>query len=275
MKVAYLGPKGTYTEFALQKHTPDVERIPLDSISDVFEAVASGQYKGGFVPLQNKGDNRVSETVTCMFNCSKTVRIVGAMLYPTHHAIGVLPGYGKIEKILTKDTVFRQCSQYIKEYYPLAVKEEKNSTVAGMQEITEKQMKNAAAMGPKATLEDYGLDVLPTGYICNIEDNKTKFIALGHGDAKPTGKDVTSLIVHPREDRDGLLDEMTDIIYKEYKLGISFIDSDNDENGRLIFFIDLKGHLGEIKMVGCVQSMMQKLPDTEVYVLGSYPDIPF
>lgn len=272
MRTAYLD--AGYTRGALIQYKPDAEKVPLSSITDVFEAVRKEECPCGFVPIHNKVDKRVPETVKCLFKYAGKVNILGASLYDIKHVLGTLPNHSEINKILSMGTALNQCSEFLQKNYPNAERLERKSTDAAIREIAAKQITDAAAIGAEDSMNDYGLEV-KARKIANTEKNKTRFILLGKGDSEPSGKDITSLIVHPRRDRIGLLLEMLGIISKEYSLNLSFIDSDNDERGLLAFYIDVDGHKKDKKVEDCISEISKRLPDTEVHILGSYPLLPF
>ena len=60
LKVAYLGPEGTYSESALQnKFGSSVETKPEPSIRSVFEEVKKGLCDFGIVPIENSSEGSV------------------------------------------------------------------------------------------------------------------------------------------------------------------------------------------------------------------------
>ena len=106
-------------------------------------------------------------------------------------------------------------------------------------------------------------------------EDKTRFILIGSGETKPTGKDVTSLVIYPQRDRVKLLFDMIEIISVRYNLNMTDIDRRPDRKGLSIFYIDIEGHKSDENVSACIKDIQSTLSDTEVITLGSYPYQPF
>jgi chorismate mutase/prephenate dehydratase len=64
LKVAYLGPEGTFTQQAVHRHFGhSVHALSLPGIDDVFEQVQSGDANFGVVPVENSTQGIVSHTL--------------------------------------------------------------------------------------------------------------------------------------------------------------------------------------------------------------------
>ena len=74
LKVAYLGPEGTYSESALQnKFGSSVETKPEPSIRSVFEEVKHGLCDFGIVPIENSSEGSVNLTLDCLIDFDLTI----------------------------------------------------------------------------------------------------------------------------------------------------------------------------------------------------------
>ena len=64
LKIAYLGPEGTFTQSAALKHFGhSVTTVPMSSIPDVFNSVESGHSDYGLVPVENSTEGVISHTL--------------------------------------------------------------------------------------------------------------------------------------------------------------------------------------------------------------------
>jgi chorismate mutase/prephenate dehydratase len=64
LKVAYLGPEGTFTQQAVHRHFGhSVHGLSLPGIDDVFEQVQAGDADFGVVPVENSTQGIVSHTL--------------------------------------------------------------------------------------------------------------------------------------------------------------------------------------------------------------------
>ena len=79
MRVAYLGPAGTFSEDALRAAVGDatVEAIPAPTVLGAVEAVASGDADRALVPYENSTDGSVRPTLDALAFDGPEVAIVG------------------------------------------------------------------------------------------------------------------------------------------------------------------------------------------------------
>ncbi len=120
-----------------------------------------------------------------------------------------------------------------------------------------------------------GSTIIASGKTEDGREDKTRFILVGGGKTKPTGKDVTSLVIYPQRDRVKLLFDMIEIISVRYNLNMTDIDRRPDKKGLSIFYIDIEGHISSESVRACIKDIQATLSDTEVITLGSYPYQPF
>jgi prephenate dehydrogenase len=120
-----------------------------------------------------------------------------------------------------------------------------------------------------------GSTIAASGRTEDGREDKTRFILIGPGETKPTGRDVTSLVIYPQRDRVKLLFDMIEIISVRYNLNMTDIDRRPDRKGLSIFYIDIEGHKSDENVSACIKDIQLALSDTEVITLGSYPYQPF
>lgn len=276
MRVAYLGPPGTYTEKALEQKFPKAVTVPLPNIGAVFDDVASKESDFGFVPIENIINGPVVQTLDNLLKHASKLYIVDAALLAIEHAVGALPEHGKITKILSKDTALEQCSDYLNRSYPHAIPIAMESTSQAIRAISEQKMFYAAAIGMEDTLIQYGFEVIARD-IGNQKNNKTRFAVISdhNYESKATGHDVTSIVVDPKVDRVGLLCDVLEPISRKHSLNMASIHSRPNGKGGFIFYLDIEGHKSDEKVRECLNDIRSKLSITQVEVIGSYPYLPF
>src|SRR5271170_6224581 len=88
LKVAFLGPEGTFTQAAVLKHFGhSVRALPLPAIDEVFHEVEGGIADFGVVPIENSSEGTVNHTLD-MFLTS-ALKICGEVeLRIRHHLMG-------------------------------------------------------------------------------------------------------------------------------------------------------------------------------------------
>ena len=64
----YLGPKGTFTELALNqiKLAKNAKKIPVNHVAEAIEMVISGKAKRAIIPVENSIEGGVSATLDAL-----------------------------------------------------------------------------------------------------------------------------------------------------------------------------------------------------------------
>ncbi|WP_293605330.1 chorismate mutase, partial [Polaromonas sp. UBA4122] len=84
VRVAYLGPIGTFSEqAALQFFGASIDHIPCISIDEVFRATAAGSADYGVVPVENSTEGVVSRSLDLFLN--SPLHIVGEISLMVRH----------------------------------------------------------------------------------------------------------------------------------------------------------------------------------------------
>jgi prephenate dehydratase len=83
MRIAYLGPAGTFTEDALGEATPsgDFEPLRTVTIRDAILAVQEGEAERALVPVENSIEGSVRATLDTLAFEAEAVTIVGEYDY--------------------------------------------------------------------------------------------------------------------------------------------------------------------------------------------------
>ena len=96
VKVAYLGPQGTYThQAAIQQFGQMAELGPAATIAEIFEQVESDRAEYGVVPVENSNEGVVSHTLDLFVDSALTI---GAEIHVGIHC-DLLSRSGTLEKI--------------------------------------------------------------------------------------------------------------------------------------------------------------------------------
>ena len=99
LKVAFLGPEGTFTQAAVLKHFGhSVRALSLASIDEVFQEVQAGSADFGVVPVENSTEGTVNNTLDRFLNTS--LHICGEVELRIHHnLLGRMKGLEEIERV--------------------------------------------------------------------------------------------------------------------------------------------------------------------------------
>ncbi len=279
MRIAYLGPAGTFTEDALgeiELAGGDIERLRKPSIHDAILAVEQGEAERAFVPIENSIEGSVRNTLDTLAFETNSVAIVGEYDFTVHPVLMAREPIelGRVTAVLSHPQPLSQCARFLRENLPGAELRPLSSTAEAARLVGESS-EPWAAIGALTATELYGCTVLREG----IEDeanNVTRFVWIApeaekaaDGSAGEAWK--TSLVFSELgEDHPGALVEalrefssrevnLTRIESRPLRLGL----------GRYMFFCDLDGALSEAPVKEAVEALRSKAES--VRILGSYP----
>lgn len=266
-RVAYLGPEGTFTQQAAQRHFGDfADTIAFDDIESIFREVESSQADFGVVPAENSSDGVVANTLD-MF-ASSPLKIAGELDLPIHHhLLAGAADFSGVRQVLAHLQALAQCRHWLDRNLPHAERIPVSSNAAAALRAAEQE--GAAAIAPRSAAEHYGLPVLASN-IENHPNNRTRFLVLGRHDQKPSGDDKTSLLVAAHNRPGSLLRLLQPLA--NAGIDMTRIESRPQQDGsawEYLFFLDLRGHATEQPLAEALVAL--KEVSALCKVLGSYP----
>lgn len=119
MKVAFLGPEGTFTQQAALKHFGHaVESVPLAAIDEVFREVEAGAAHYGVVPVENSTEGVVNHTLDTFMTSS--LKICGEVELRIHHHLlaGEHTRRDKVTRVYSHQQTLAQCRQWLDAHMP-------------------------------------------------------------------------------------------------------------------------------------------------------------
>jgi chorismate mutase/prephenate dehydratase len=266
MKVAFFGPKATFTHMAaLQQFGLSAELVPQKSIPAVFEEVEKGRALYGVVPVENSTEGMVSHTLDMFFESD--LKINAEVMLEIHHFL--LSRTGRLEdvkKVYSHPQPLAQCRDWLSENLSNIPLVDVASTAVAAQIVTEDY--SAAAIASETAASLYDLKVVRA----RIEDqvnNFTRFLIIGKKGADRSGDDKTSLMFSVK-DEVGILYHMLEPFAKR-QVNLSKIESRplKKKAWEYIFFLDLVGHISDPMVSEAVAELKEYCQF--VKVLGSYP----
>jgi prephenate dehydratase len=275
MKIAYLGPAGTFTEDALGEALGDVEFEPLrtDTVFDAILAVIEGRADRALAPYENSIEGSVRGTLDILAFDAPNVSIVGEHDYPVRQHLVAREGIelDQIEAVLSHQQGLAQTARFLRENLPGAELRSVSSTAAAVRMVAESP-RPWAAVGSRAAATLYGCRLLREG-IQDEENNVTRFVWLAPDGTEPAAGDrwKTSLIFDELgDDRPGaLVDALAE--FSSRGINLSRIESrpQRSELGRYFFFCDLDGKASDGPIEAAIGALREKAES--VRILGSYP----
>jgi prephenate dehydratase len=275
VRIAYLGPAGTFTEDALGEATPGAGFEPLRTatIHDAIVAVEAGEADRALVPFENSIEGSVRGTLdTLAFDAAK-VTIVGEYDYPVraHLIAKEAIELGAIEAVLSHPQPLAQCARFLREQLPGVELRDASSTAAAVRMVAE-SVRPWAAIGTRVAARLYDCEIIREG----IEDesgNVTRFVWIAPEGAEPEGEGPwkTSLVFSELgEDHPGaLVNALSE--FSSRSINLSRIESRPLRSGlgRYMFFCDLEGAADDDAVAEAIAELRGKADS--VRVLGSYP----
>jgi chorismate mutase/prephenate dehydratase len=266
MKVAFFGPKATFThQAALQQFGLSAELVPQKSIPAVFEEVEKGRALYGVVPVENSTEGMVSHTLD-MFMESELKINAEVMLEIHHYLLSRTGRMDDIKKVYSHPQPIAQCRDWLADNLANVPVVDVASTAVAAQIVNEDY--TAAAIASELAATMYDLKVVRE----RIEDqvnNFTRFLVIGKKLADQSGDDKTSLMFSVK-DEVGILYRMLEPFSKR-GINLSKIESRplKKKAWEYIFFLDLVGHISDPDVAAAVQEL--KGCCQFVKVLGAYP----
>jgi prephenate dehydratase len=273
MRVAFLGPVGTYGEqAALQllelEGLEDAELVPQAGIRAVILALAAGDCDAAVVPVENSVEGGVTACLDALWEHSD-ISIARALVLPIRHALlgsGSLDG---VSEVLSHPQALAQCGQWLSENLPAALQLPTSSTAEAARMVAGSRFR--AAVASLQAAEEHGLQVLAYP-INDVPGNCTRFLLLRRG-ARLTEGPLASLAFSLHSNQPGALLEAL-ACFARRGLNMSRIESrpSKREMGEYIFFVDLDLHADPTGSTALPDAMAELQPLCEHLTLfGAYP----
>ena len=266
LKIAYLGPEGTWThQAAINKFGHSVAYSPQPSFTEVFDQVARRVADYGVVPIENSTEGAVNHTLDLF--ADSPLKICAQILLPIDNALMANCPRDEINKLYSHPQVFGQCRSWIQKNFPHAETIEVSSTTRAA-EIARDEA-GAAALGGQLAAELYGLEILEPS-INDRTTNTTRFLVLSHNTCPATGNDRTSIMFSVRDRPGSLFNALKP--FNEFEINMSKIESrpSKRRDWEYFFFVDVLGHCGDEKLVTALDELGEHC--SFVKILGSYPN---
>jgi prephenate dehydratase len=275
VRIAYLGPAGTFNEDALQEAIggADFERLPSASVHEAILAVERGEADRALVPFENAIEGSVRSTLDTLAFEAEGVTIVGEQDYAVRHSLiarSEMP-IERITGVLSHPQASAQCARFIREQLPRAEVRSAASTADAVRQVSESE-ERWAALGARSAAELYGCVVLREA-VEDLPDNITRFVWIAPLGTAPEGAGpwkTTLVFAELGEDHPGaLVDALLE--FSKRDVNLTRIESRPRRSGlgRYMFFLDLEGAAHDSRVEEAIAGLRGKAES--VRVLGSYP----
>lgn len=266
LRVAYLGPAGTFSQAAVYKQFGhEVDALHEADIDACFRAVETGRADFAVVPVENSTEGAVSRTLDLIVTSS--LKICGEIMLPIHQNLmrkstgldGIVRVYGHAQSLA-------QCQNWLSRHLSSAelISVASNSEGA-MRAANEPE---AATLGSEVAAELYGLSIIEP----RIEDeasNTTRFLVLGVSDAAPSGRDKTSLVLGAPNQPGAIVKLLQPLA--DAGISMSKLESRpaRSTNWEYVFFVVCEGHREDPRLATTLAEVGRHAAFLKI--LGSYP----
>ncbi len=266
MRIAYLGPAGTFTQAAALKHFGhSVTTVPLMAIDEIFREVESSAAHYGVVPIENSTEGVVNHTLDTFIN--SPLKICGEVELRIHqNLLGQMACIDQVKRIYSHQQSLAQCREWLDANLPGVPRIPVSSNADAASRV--KNEADSAAIAGELAGEQYGLNVIAA----NIEDkpdNTTRFLMIGQQSTMRSSRDKTSLLLSSRN-LSGALHSLL-APFARHGISMNRIESRPSRRGMwdYVFFVDIEGHQDEPKVAKALAELEKEA--VMVKVLGSYP----
>src|SRR5262245_986621 len=130
LKVAFLGPAGTFThQAAIQRFGSSAELVPVPTIASTFDVLEHDQAEYGVVPVENTIEGAVNVTLDRLLDTD--LLITGELtLDIAQHLISRATSLDEIKLVCSHPQGLAQCRQWLAAHLPSVRTEEMTSTAA-------------------------------------------------------------------------------------------------------------------------------------------------
>lgn len=265
LRVAYLGPEGTYShEAAIKLLGSTSQLIPASSLREVIRMVEADAADIACVPIENSTEGSVIETHRLLLNTP--LKITGEFNLAVQHCLlSKTPKLEDLVAVYAHPQALGQCREWLRTHVPHAqLLSEASSAQAAKVALEEPR---SAAIASEQIALITGMPILKKA-INDSPNNQTRFIALGSSEPPATGQDKTSIVCSVKE-KPGALYELLAPLAKR-NITMTRLVSQPHKESQYVFYIDLLGHQEDQLVSEALAEIHDK--SRTCIVLGSYPE---
>ena len=271
-RIAYLGPRGTYSEAAALRVAADPQRVPSPTVAAAVAAVERGEADVAVCAIENSIEGSVNETIDQLLRTDFPLKIASEIVIPIRHALVGAPDIDITcaTVVYSHPQALAQCRRRLAELVPDARPVAALSTASAIEASVSEP--GTLGIGNAFAAELYGARV----YADDVGDepgNETRFVALAHADHEPTGDDKTSLAFTTQHDRPGSLVEVL-LHFARRGINMTHIESRPTRRrlGTYVFLVDVHGHRADATLADALREAARVT--SWLRILGSYPRWP-
>ncbi|MCK9545257.1 MAG: prephenate dehydratase [Sulfurospirillaceae bacterium] len=264
-KIAYLGPKGSYTHQVAQSRFGSMGNyLSLSCVEAVFKVLNNKEAKYGVVPIENNTEGAVGETLDSLGKYDG-IKIVAEVYMDIHHSFASkAEKIEQIKKIYSHPQGYNQCRKFLEEHQMLDIEFIPTKSTAQAAQKASKDPQSAAIcshIGAKM----YNVPIL----FGRIEDNlanRTRFLILSDFKNAPGVQNKTSILARTEDKPGGLVELLKS--FEDANVNLTKIESRpaKERGFKTVFYLEFEGHIDDKN----VQKILKMGERYQIKWLGSY-----
>jgi prephenate dehydratase len=275
--IAYLGPRGTFSEAALLQMAaaglvPGGEEsvpLPTDSTPAALEAVRQGAADYACVPIENSIDGSVLPTLDSLA-IGSALQVFAELTLDVAFSIVIAPGIaaGDVKTVAAFPVAAAQVRKWLAEHLPGVDVVPAISNAGAAQDVAAGRAD--AGVSTSLAAEQYGLATLADGVV-DEPNARTRFVLVGLPGPPParTGADRTSVVLRLDNVPGALVAALGEFGMRDIDLTRIESRPTRVELGTYVFFLDCVGHLDDNAVAEALKALHRRCED--VRYLGSWP----
>ncbi|MDR2173169.1 MAG: prephenate dehydratase [Burkholderiales bacterium] len=266
LRIAYLGPPGTFSELAVFRHFGSfVDAQPCVTLDEVVRSVEKGQNQYAVVPIENSTEGAVGRTHDLMIDT--TLHICAEVkLRIQQNLVSHATTLDAVRTVYSHPQSLAQCAQWLAQHLPgvECIPVASNAEAARLACAS----KDAAAVAGESAAAQYHLNVLAS-HIEDMPNNTTRFWVLGEQSPDSSARDMTSLAMSAPNTPGAVYRLLKPL--EKHGVSMTRLESRPARTGlwEYFFFVDMEGHRNDPAVSAALNELAQLAPFLKV--LGSYP----
>jgi prephenate dehydratase len=279
-RIAYLGPKGTFTEAALAQIAEagmvpghdvpgTVAPSPSESTPTALDAVRDGRADFACVPIENSIDGPVTPTLDSLA-VGSPLQVFAETTLDVAFSIVAKPGRDvtDVRTLAAFPVAAAQVRHWLAAHLPGVEVRPANSNAEAAQQVVQGRA-DAAVASPLAATH-CGLATLAEGVV-DEPNAQTRFVLVGPPGPPPvrTGADRTSVVLRIDNLPGALVAALTEFGIRDIDLTRIESRPTRTELGTYVFFLDCVGHIDDDAVAEALKALHRRCAG--VRFLGSWP----
>lgn len=271
MKIAYLGPKGTFSSLAAEKvkkieKFKDAELVACKEMEAVLYKTSEGLFDYGIVPVENSIEGSVNTSIDILIN-EVELSVIYEVILNIRHNLVASQRLLRPERVFSHSQALAQCRNFLKENYPGIEKVPAASTLQSLDCLLG-EPERSLALVPAIPEGLEGIRVIREN-VGDYDLNQTRFYLLSRQAEKPEEVVKSSISFQLADDRPGGLLEIMEL-FRDRGINLTKIESRPAKHqlGRYIFIIDCEEDLSHPDKEELWQKIREK--STKTKLLGAF-----